>query len=80
MNMSNLPTKDGGLTLIGKIRKDAQGEVQSYLITDSHDWRVTEISVTTPEGIADQIAWAIKEARDIGFEQGRAHVRKALGL
>ena len=79
MSMSNLPTKESGLDIIGKIRKNAQGEFLGYLIADSHEWKICEISAATPEGIVNQIAIAIKEARDIGFEQGRAHIRKAIG-
>jgi hypothetical protein len=79
MNISNLPTRESGLDIVGKVRKNAQGEFLSYFITDSHEWKITEIMAATPEGIANQIATAIKEARDIGFEQGRAHIRKAIG-
>lgn len=79
MNMSNLPTKESGLGIVGKVKKNSQGEFLGYLIADTHEWRITEIAAATPEGIADQIATAIKEARDIGFEQGRAHIRKAIG-
>lgn len=35
---------------------------------------------TSPEEMARKIAWAIKDARDIGFEQGRRHIRNALGI
>ena len=80
MDMSNLPTRESGLDIVGKVRKNSQGEFLGYLISDSHEWRITEIAAATPEGIASQIATAIREARDIGFEQGRAYVRKALGV
>ena len=79
MNMSNLPTRESGLGIVGKVKKNAQGEVLSYLIIDSHEWKITEIMAASPESIVDQIATAVKEARDIGFEQGRAHIRKAIG-
>jgi hypothetical protein len=33
-----------------------------------------------PEDVARQIAQALTAARDIGFEQGRKHIRDALGI
>jgi len=78
--MINLPVKDSNLEIKGVPWKNGKGEFLGYLITDTHDWKICEIHDTTPEGVADQIATAIREARDTGFEQGRAHVRKALGI
>lgn len=78
--MNNLPTKESQVEVVSKLRKDSIGDPMTYVILDSHDYIITEINITTPEDIAHQIANAIKEARDIGFEQGRKHIRKALGV
>jgi hypothetical protein len=68
------PTQFAGpdITFSVKIFKQDPTEFSEYLIC--------EIDAATPEGIAHQIANAIREARDIGFEQGRRYVREALGL
>ena len=41
---------------------------------------ICEIGALTPLQTADDIASAIYEARNIGFEQGRKYVRRALGV
>ena len=48
--------------------------------TENSKYLICEIDAATPQGIADQIANSIREARDIGFEQGRQYVREALGI
>jgi hypothetical protein len=78
--MNNLPTKKSGIDIISCIRKTPEGELLKYVIQDDHGWKICDIDITTPEDIAHQISLAIKDARDIGFEQGRAHIRKALGI
>ena len=78
--MINLPTKESKIGVTGRTRKDPEGNLTKYVILDSHDYIICEIDITTPEDIACQIAVAIKEARDIGFEQGRKYIRKALGV
>ena len=78
--MNNLPTRESQVEVVSKLRKDIEGNPRTYVILDSHDFIIYEINITTPEDIAHQIAIAIKEARDIGFEQGRKYIRKALGV
>jgi hypothetical protein len=77
--MNNLPTKESQINIISKIRKD-EGNPTTYIILDDHGYIIKEIDITIHEDIAHQIAIAIKEARDIGFEQGRKYIRKALGI
>jgi hypothetical protein len=48
--------------------------------TESDAYEICSIVAATPQGMADQIAAAIRNARDIGFEQGRRYVREALGI
>lgn len=67
----NLPTKD-----YVKCKPIEYG----FRVYNNEGYTVCEIRAATPEGIADQIAHAIISARDAGFEMGRAHVRKALGI
>jgi hypothetical protein len=78
--MINLPTKESGVNIVSSVKKTSEGELVRYSIHDDHNWKICEIDITTPEDIARQIATAIKEARDIGFEQGRAYIRRAMGV
>jgi hypothetical protein len=78
--MNNLPTRESQVEIVSKLRKDPKGELLAYVVLDDHGYIICEINITTPEDIVHQIAVAIKEARDIGFEQGRKHIRKALGV
>jgi hypothetical protein len=78
--MNNLPTKESQVDVISKLRKDPEGNPTTYIILDDHGYIIKEFDITTHEDIAHQIAVAIKEARDIGFEQGRKYIRKALGV
>lgn len=53
----------------------------SIRIANAEGWLVAEISAGySRQGVAERIARLLEDARDRGFEQGRAHVRRALGL
>lgn len=51
-----------------------------YRVATSDGWEICRLSDSTREGLASEIAEAIRMARDIGFEQGRSFVRQALGV
>jgi uncharacterized protein (DUF433 family) len=73
-HLTNLPTKASGVTIQGKVTG-----IGNIRIFTSDGWTICELYTHHPQALADDIAEAIRMARDSGFEQGRAHVRAALG-
>lgn len=88
--MTNLPDKNRKADIIGVVGPApdyVRPETVNFSIkicrrdpTESADYIICEIEAATLQGIADSIAKAVREARDIGFEQGREYVRRALGI
>jgi hypothetical protein len=81
--MINLPSKDSGIEICGSVETDSSGNVTNYRIEHNtlSGWLIINIPANdSHQIIADNIAAAITEARDAGFEQGRKHVREALGI
>lgn len=77
--MVNLPSKNSDVGVIGLFVNE------EYIIYSSMNgmpmYRITAIdSRMTHDGIAGSIARAIREARDIGYEQALADIRKTLGI
>jgi hypothetical protein len=72
----NLPTKGSEEDGIVCVYTEERG----YRVQDSKGSTIVEIDAMTSSGKADQIASAIRQARDAGFQQGLAHVRHALGI
>lgn len=78
MGPTNLPKRNPDGTLAGEelvCKPDGDG-----FVLHNGEWLVCRLDAATPEGIAKQIAWLVKDAMDTGFEQGRRHVRAALGV
>lgn len=72
----NMPSKDENIGIECNPNPNGNG----YLLITSTGWRMYEINAATPEGVAYQIQQLVVQARNQGFEQGRAFVRRALGL
>jgi len=73
--LKNFPSKD--------VRKRVKCEVRNndfFVFDQLGGYEIVNLSAATPKGIADQIASALVEARDIGFEQGLKSVRDVLGI
>lgn len=75
MQMKNLPTQDSGIAI--KTVVDGSGAIR---VQTGEGWLITEIRTYTTEAMLFDIAAAIREARDIGFEQGLESIRRALGV
>ncbi len=73
--MKNLPTAAANDPL--KCTVSSRG---SFVVYTSACRQVEELFNTTPERLASDIALAIEQARDSGFQQGLASVRRALGI
>jgi len=77
--LMNLPQRDNAGELKGIVegKIDEAGQVQLVC----GEWMVcNEINLSRPQDIANTMAGLVNLALEAGFEQGRAHVRKALGL
>lgn len=74
-NVTNVPTAASGIGIECKPTENGDFRVQT-----SEGWEICTICGTTPASVADGIASAIRMVRDRGFEQGRQHVRTALGI
>ena len=73
------------LTNLPKAQKSLEDDVQcdyenGVYTLHAGGWRICTMHAQTPDGMARDIAAAIRTARDRGFEHGREHVRKALGV
>lgn len=78
MSMNNLPTPQQGEVDAKVCNGEAIIRNPSGFIVKTIRLGVFDTQIE--QYIANEIAIAINEARNIGFEQGRAHVRRALGL
>ena len=81
--LKNIPSRDND----GNLNRGINGIVrgtgrEKYIQLSCGDWKITDydIPLVNNKDIADTIAHLIEMALDAGFEQGRKHVRKALGL
>lgn len=74
-NVTNVPTAASGIGIECKPTENGD-----YRVQDAEGWEICTICGTTPASIADGIASMARLIRDRGFEQGRAHVRRALGI
>ena len=72
--MVNLPAKKDNQIIEGKFTG------HSYRIQTSDGWEICQISKSTDEGIAREIAAAIRFARDLGYAQAQEDMRRQLGL
>lgn len=72
----NLPTRASNNEIVCVYEESTQ----SYRLQTSEGWRIADLAATTPQGLASEIASLVRIVRDQGFEQGRAHVREALGV
>ena len=71
----NVPPKGGNVGI--ECKPTEHGD---YRVQTSDGWEICTICGTSPESIASGIASAIRMVCDVGFEQGREHVRAALGI
>jgi hypothetical protein len=80
----NVPTKDSDAKIEGTLNN-----IGDYVILNNdphnvHKYVMCKIhcreNVGSPQYLADAIASVITQARDAGFEQGRAFIRDALGI
>lgn len=81
--LMNLPTRDGEGNLNSEIKGIVRGTgKEKYIQLSCGDWKITDydLPLANDKDIADTIAHLIEMALDTGFEQGRTHVRKAMGL
>lgn len=73
MNVPNINDKTVGI----KVTVNAAGD---YQVSTTDRWNITEVSGHSKESTASDIQSLLQEFLKIGFEQGRTHVRTALGL
>lgn len=73
--VTNVPTAESGIGIECQVTE--QGD---YRVQTTEGWEICTITGATPESIATGIASALQLVRDRGFEQGRKHVRAALGI
>lgn len=73
--IKNVPTAASGVGI-----ECIQAENGDYLVQTADGWKICTICGTTPASIASGIALMAMLIRDRGFEQGRKHVRHALGI
>jgi len=78
--LKNFPVKDHPDD--GLIVDPADGNQLVFTVHDKHGNFVCNLGVGVAEkrAVARDIEHALIAARDIGFEQGRQHIRKALGI
>jgi len=81
--LKNLPTRDadGILTKDIKACVCKTGDSKTIQLYCG-DWKITDydLPLINDKDLADTIAHLVELAMDAGFEQGKKHVRKALGL
>jgi hypothetical protein len=77
MNLINFPPHSTPMTVTPK---SFSPETGGYFEIHHGQWRVGEIDGSSVGNVARDIAHAINQARDIGFQQGIASVRAALGV
>lgn len=79
----NLPLRDSDGNLEKQIEACLIGTGRNKTIQlFCGDWKITDydLPLVNDKDVADTIAHLMELAMDAGFEQGRKHVRKALGL
>jgi len=85
-SMNNLPDmKDDQRIVVGRVTENDKITIINSHVSEREDcmsYVICEFPIKDwkPEGVANAIARAISEARDIGFKQGQAYIRKALGI
>lgn len=88
-SIGNIPVKDDGNYIRGTLNEQDTGKITLLNYKDDFHNEISGSRIIcefivderwTKEGLADAIATALTGARDIGFGQGRQHIRKALGL
>jgi hypothetical protein len=77
--MKNLPDRNSNADIIG-MTEDPKIVILCNDPKSIHKYIICEIDAPSLAGKAYQIACAIREARDLGFEQGRKYIRNALGI
>ena len=74
MQLINVPKAAAGVAIVGKV------EANDWILITDGRYTLFMIDAATPQGRANQIADAITQARDAGFQHGLASVRAALGI
>lgn len=74
MDFTNLPTKKSELPIVCEYQ-----ERGVYRVSDG-TWKICEISTYSKSHTAIDIALAIKHARDVGYKQAMAEIRRTLGI
>lgn len=80
-DLVNIPPVDSEFS----IGCDYNPDSNKYRVYQSYSdgrcrYSISELYATTPESLASDIASIVRKARMIGFQQGRQHVREALGI
>lgn len=75
-NFCNLPRRTSKTEIVGTPLEN--GDFAIFAKQDHFSVTICTICGTSPESIARGIADAIKNARDVGFEQGREYVHRAI--
>jgi len=81
--LTNLPNRDSNGELIGEIKADLRGSGKDTCIVLYHgSWKITkeDFELKHPRDLADSMARLVELAMDAGFEQGKQHIRRALGI
>lgn len=81
-SINNIPNKfDIENRFIDSEAKDNTIRIVNRRDADHMAFLILEMRIDVhPEDVARKIAQALTDARDIGFEQGRRHIRNALGI
>jgi len=72
MRFVNLPDKNTSIEIIGEAKEHC------FQIHTSENWIICEIGKTTEQQTANDIACAIREARDRGYRQAFEDIRAFL--
>jgi hypothetical protein len=75
MNMANLPRKGSGVAV--ECKRYSPDEI---IIQNTEGTRMFSLRNTSEKTLFEDIARAILETRDLGFEQGRESIRNAIGI
>jgi hypothetical protein len=73
--VSNLPAPDSKESIVCTYEGNG-----IYRVANSKGLEIHRMHSYVPEGLAEEIAILVRLVRNTGFEQGRSHVRRALGL
>ena len=81
MDLIHVPEKDSKFGINCKYDEDCNNFIlHSTNPTGECRFSMFTICGTTPESICSDIARLAREMQKVGFEQGRKHVREALGI